>query len=98
MCEETASALGVPAASIHLFDKNSDALCYAMSIGLPPDYAHQARPIPRALCEEHLRRMGPVTALPDVCACSHLPGIELCAKLNIGMMSARMLREDQLVG
>ncbi|MEW5918598.1 MAG: PAS domain S-box protein, partial [Gemmatimonadota bacterium] len=99
VCEETAHALGVPAASINLYDEKREVLFHAANFGLPPEYRRRTQPTPRAVYDEYAQRMGAIIVAPDVQIFPGLPNAELYASLNIRtVIVASMLREGQLVG
>lgn len=52
VCEETANALGVSAASINLYDRPSKTLRYAASFGIPPTYGVHFQPVPLEIFTE----------------------------------------------
>jgi hypothetical protein len=98
VCEETVNVLKVPAASVSLFDKNRDALYYAMGVGLPPEYEEQTQSILRTISVEYTRQMSPLLVIPDARIYSD-PSVDLSAGSDIRtIVSASMWREGQLVG
>ena len=56
VCEETARALDVPAASINLYDETRNSLYRAEAVGLPPAYLKPGQQtLPRHLYERYAR-------------------------------------------
>jgi HD-GYP domain-containing protein (c-di-GMP phosphodiesterase class II)/uncharacterized protein YigA (DUF484 family) len=99
ICEETARALNVPAASVTLYDEQRQVFFHAADFGLPPEYRQHARPVPCAIYEEYTRQMGQVKVVPDLQILPNLADADLYVALNIRTgVSVSMLRENQLVG
>ncbi len=99
VCEETAQAFDVPAASVNLYDEKRDVLYPAGVFGLQDNYLERVRPLPRAVYEAYAQQMGPVIVFRDVQAVPDLPNPEWYAAVNLRTLAlARMVREDQLVG
>jgi HD-GYP domain-containing protein (c-di-GMP phosphodiesterase class II) len=99
VCEETARALNVPAASVTLYDEQRQVFFHAADFGLPPEYRQHARPVPCAIYEEYTRQMGQVKVVPDLQILPNLADADLYVALNIRTgVSVSMLRENQLVG
>ncbi len=99
VCEETARALNVPAASVGLYDEKRSVIYHGTNIGLPADYRASAKDMPRAVYDEYTARMGPLVVIPDMQALPNMPNAEMYIKLDIRTIaSASMLRSGQLVG
>lgn len=99
VCEETARALNVPAASVSLYDARRETLVCAADCGLPMAYRERALPMPRAIYDAYARQMGPIIAVRDVQAIPGLPNAELYALLDIRtIVGVSMLRDEQLIG
>ncbi len=100
VCEETARALGAPAAAAALYDPQREVIYPAASFGLPPDYRVRYFPVSRVQHDELARRLGQLVVTPDVLALpADTPNAGLFAALRIRTIAtARMLRAGQLVG
>jgi HD-GYP domain-containing protein (c-di-GMP phosphodiesterase class II) len=100
VCEETARALGAPAAATALYDSQRDVIYPAASFGLPPEYLERCAPISRAYHDGLARRLGQLLVTPDVLALpADAPNAGLFAVLRIRTSAtASMLRAGQLVG
>jgi HD-GYP domain-containing protein (c-di-GMP phosphodiesterase class II)/HAMP domain-containing protein len=66
VCEETARALNVPIAVVHLYDDKEALLYPAAAFGIPPDRRSLLQTISRSTYDETLRKMGPTFLFPDV--------------------------------
>ncbi len=99
VCEEVGQVLDVPIATVYLHDAQSDALVLAGGIGIVPEYRPHLLPIPRALYEDAVRRIGPLVVIPDVQAVPGIPNADLVAATDARTVAlATMTHEGQLVG
>lgn len=98
ICSEAAAALNAPAASVGLYDPQTDAIHWAGSSGLPQSSCARAQPWPRRTlidCTEH----GGVIQIADTAAVPNLPNADLYREAGISALaSAVMMHEGQLVG
>ena len=83
LCEETAHAFEVPAASIYLYDQQCDQLRVAATFGLPPVFREQAKPISRIAFDAMTKQSEAVAVYPDVRTMDDYQDAELCATLDI---------------
>jgi two-component system NtrC family sensor kinase len=99
VCEETARALDIHIATVYLYDDQRDVLCLAGGIGVTPEYRCRLQPIPRALYDETVRRMGPPVVFPDIQAIPDSPNADLHAEADTRtLVVASMAHEGRLVG
>jgi len=100
VCEETARALGAPAAAAALYDPRREVIYPVASFGLPPEYRERYVPVSRAHHDELARRLGQLLITPDVQALpAGAPNAGLFAALRLRTMAtAGMLRAGQFVG
>jgi putative nucleotidyltransferase with HDIG domain len=99
VCEETASAVGVTAASVSLYSEKTNLLYHAAGFGLPSAYERQTQPLPRAVYDGYSHSSGTLTITPDLHGRGDLPDAALCNELDIHtIMLTSMMREGQLVG
>lgn len=99
VCEETTSALEVPAVVVTLYDEQHHVFEVVADVGLPRTYREQASPTPRALYDTYTQQMGPLIVIPDIQAVPGLPDPNLYRTLNMRtVVSASLVRDQQLVG
>ena len=99
VCEQTARALGVPAATISLYDDERRELVFAAGFGLPAEYRARMAPLPRAIYDEYVARMGRTVIVEDVQSLPDLPNADLYVQLDIRTtVGVSMMHEGQLVG
>jgi PAS domain S-box-containing protein/putative nucleotidyltransferase with HDIG domain len=99
VCEETARALDLPAASVTLLDERQGVLFHAGAYGLPAEFGAKMRPFPLAAYEALVEQHRQAVVIPDVQAMPALQDAELYAAANVRLLvSAPMLREGRLVG
>lgn len=99
VCQETCAALDVPVAAVMLHDDKRDVLYLAGGSGLPPGFTERVKPLPRALYDEYVRRMGPVVVIPDLRAIPELPVSALCRDYGLRTCAGvSMQRGGSLIG
>ncbi|MFH1008232.1 MAG: GAF domain-containing protein [Candidatus Latescibacterota bacterium] len=99
VCEESARAFDVPVASVLLYEPSRDVFLPAATFGLPLEEHERCTPVPRALYDGCVQKMGPLIVVPDVQATPHLPDLDLYAQHNIRtVVAASLIREDELIG
>jgi response regulator RpfG family c-di-GMP phosphodiesterase/putative methionine-R-sulfoxide reductase with GAF domain len=100
VCEETARALGAPAAAVALFDPQRDLISHAAGFGLPPEYRERHLPVSRDDYDRLARRADNLLVIPDTSALPpETPNAELLTALRIRTAAAASLkRAGQLIG
>ncbi len=97
VCEETAHALGVPVASVMLYEPDRQVFRLAGIYGLPPQVCEQFTPVPQSLYKEYREQKGSLIVTPDLQPSR--PNVELYARHDIRTtVAASMVREEKLVG
>lgn len=100
VCEETSTALDVPAATVALYDEETDRLQHTAEVGMPAAYRErvQPMPVPDALYDEG-QRVRPVIATLDAQALPEGPNFELYRDLTIrSVAGASLARSDDFFG
>jgi len=99
VCEEAAHALGVPFATVTLYEPLREAFLLAATFGLPLQVHELLPALSRSLYDEYVRQYGPLIVVPDAQAAPGLTGNEFIRRHNVRTtVVASMLREGQVVG
>ncbi len=93
-CQEAAHALGVPAASITLYDEHTQELYLAATYGLPPQYRERNVPTPQAILEAYRTQKDTLAIIPDIRALPDLPNARFYAECDIRTVGASAMFRD----
>ena len=99
VCEEAMRALGVPAASVLLYDETRQELYPAATVGLPAAYMENYTPVPRAIYDKYVQIHGPLIVQPDLKTVRDLPNAALYQRYNLcTTVVTSLVREGRLIG
>jgi len=100
VCYETAHALSVPAAAVHLFDPATKSLHIVADYGLPPIFEQINRHIPiAAYPPEYSPHLDPPVIIPDVQKIDQLPNIDLLTQLDFRtIVRVKIKNKDTFIG
>ncbi len=83
VCEETCSALHVPLSGLLLYNDKSHSFHLAGSSGLPPKVAKSVKPLPRAVYDELVHKLGKSGVVSDLAAVPDLLSVEFLRERGI---------------
>lgn len=101
VCEEATRALDVPAATVTLYDSETDTLQHAASHGLPAEYQRriQPMPVPDEIFTNDESVIRPVIATLDAQTLAGKANEDLYQSINIrSIASATLCRDYRLIG
>ncbi len=99
VCEEAALTLGLPIASVQLYDEHSDTLPIVASFGPKPSRVEQTTPLPRTVYEQFISTQGPVAVLPDLQQIPNPYNSNLVTELQVRtVISAPMIHNNEFIG
>ena len=99
VCEETALALGVPGASVALYEPDAKVFRIVASVGLAPESHEHLTPIPHSLYIEYIEHLGSPFVVPNEQLWFNLPNVGLPRGGNPRTsVVATISRVDQVIG
>jgi two-component system NtrC family sensor kinase len=99
ICEEAASAFGVPLVSVCLYDSERDELVPAGQFGTPSINMIDVQSIPCEFYCEPIQQSDPVVVFPNIQNTSEFPKLDLFTNLDIRtLVSAKIQRDEQFIG
>ncbi len=99
ICQETAQALDVPIAIVYLCDEKQGILYQAEAFGVSPEERRRLQPVPRAVYEEIIDRLGPAGVIPNLQSQPGLPNTGFYTAHDIRTAAFTLMRRNgSLVG